>query len=136
MLKTYHGSCHCGAVRFEADIDLAAGTSKCNCSICRKARFWKAVVKADAFRLLQGEDALTDYQFDGSTGAGIHHLFCRTCGVKPFGRGRVEGFGDFVAVNVACLDDATDEEIAEAPVEHQDGKHNDWSSMPSETRHL
>ncbi len=133
MQRTYHGSCHCGAVRFEADIDLAAGTSKCNCSICTKARFWKAVVPADAFRLLQGQAALTDYQFGA---ANIHHLFCRTCGVKPFGRGRMEGLGDFVAVNVACLDDATDEHLAEAPVEYQDGKHNDWSSAPSETRHL
>ena len=31
--KTHHGSGHCGAVRFECQLDLAEGTSKCNCSI-------------------------------------------------------------------------------------------------------
>ncbi len=136
VLKTYQGSCHCKAVTFEADINLAAGTSKCNCSICKKHRFWKAIVKADSFRLLQGEEILTDYQFAGETGAGIHHLFCGRCGVKPFGRGHMPGFGDFVAVNVACLDNATDEELAAAPVDFQDGRHNDWSSPPTETRYL
>jgi hypothetical protein len=133
MQKTYHGSCHCGAVRFEADIDLAGETSKCNCSICTKARFWKSVVPADSFRLLAGEDTLTDYQFGG---ANIHHLFCSRCGVKPFGRGHLEGFGDFVAVNVACLDGATDRELAEAPVIFQNGRADDWSSPPAETRYL
>jgi hypothetical protein len=137
MKKTYHGSCHCGAVRFECDLDLAAGTSKCNCSICAKTRYWKAVVRADAFRLEQGADVLSDYQFSGATGAGIHHSFCRRCGVKVFGTGSLAQLGGrFYAVNVACLDDATEQELAEAPVIFQDGRHDNWQRAPAETRYL
>lgn len=134
MNKTYKGNCHCGAVRFECDTDLTQDTSKCNCSICAKTRFWKAIVKADSFRLLQGEDTLSDYRFGSNT---IHHLFCSRCGVKPFGRGSLDDLGgDFYAVNVACLDDVTTEEIAEAPVRYEDGRNDNWESPPAETRHL
>jgi hypothetical protein len=140
MKKTYHGSCHCGAVRFECEIDLARGTSKCNCSICSKTRFWKTLVKADAFRLIEGEEALTDYQFGSNT---IHHLFCSRCGVKPFGRAFLDVIfggetlsGEYYAVNVACLDDVTPKELAEAPVRYEDGKNNNWESRPDEVGHL
>ena len=72
MKKTYHGGCHCGAVRFECELDLAGITSKCNCSICTKTRFWKAIARADDFRLSRGDDALTEYRFGHNA---IHHFF-------------------------------------------------------------
>jgi hypothetical protein len=132
--KTYAGSCHCGAVRFEVDLDLATRTTKCNCSICSKTRAWSAIVKPAAFRLLQGEDALSDYQFGSKSG---HHLFCKQCGVRPFGRGYVEQIGgDFVSINLGALDTASDDELASAPVQFMNGRDNDWFNAPRESRYL
>ena len=133
MLKAYQGSCHCGTVRYEADIDLSEGTGRCNCSICAKRRFWGTTVKPDAFRLLSGEDNLGDYQFGSES---VHHRFCRICGVATFGNGYVEEVGGaFYSVSLATLEDA-EADLAEAPIKFMDGAHNNWWNAPEETRHL
>jgi hypothetical protein len=136
MLKTYHGSCHCGAVRYEADMDLVQGASKCSCSICAKTRNWGIGVKPNAFRLIMisGADDLSDYQLGSNC---VHHLLCRHCGVQPFTRGHVaETGGDFVSIRQATLDDTTPAELIEAPVRYFSGRDNDWWNTPAETRHL
>ena len=133
MLKTYHGSCHCGAVRFEADIDLDQGTLRCNCSICAKGRFWSVVVKPESFRLLAGQGDLTKYQFAARR---EEHFFCRHCGVRPFGTGDSPRWGKFHGVNVACLYNATDEELARVPITYLDGRNDNWEAAPAQVRHL
>jgi hypothetical protein len=43
---------------------------------------------------------------------------------------------EFVAVALACLDDARTEELLAAPVRYLDGRADQWASAPAETRHL
>lgn len=128
---TYHGSCACGKARFEVTLDLAAGTFKCNCTTCTKARFWGAAVQPDAFKLLAGEADLTTYS------SGVDHRFCKHCGIKLFGRGDIpEAGGEFVAINLGALDDLSPEEWVRAPVRYMDGRQDDWAREPEFTAHM
>ena len=135
-LKTYTGSCHCGAVRFQADIDLSKGTNKCNCSICSKARAWFVFVKADRLRITSGADALADYQSTpaGKSRPNLHYHYCKTCGIRVFAQGTQQELGGaFYAVAVASLDDADSDELA-ASIEYVDGRHDRYDQPPSDTR--
>jgi hypothetical protein len=141
MKNTYYGSCHCGAVQFECELDLATSlTSRCNCSICRRGRYWKTLVPEAEFRLVKGKDALTEYMWGGRH---IHHFFCKVCGIKPFGRVYLDMTingqtlkGDYYAINLMCLENVTDEELVAAPIRFEDGRNNDWDHAPAVTSHL
>lgn len=132
--KTYHGSCHCGAVQYEADLDLSEGAGKCNCRICLKTRQWGAMTKPSALRVLEGEAALADYVVGGGMG---HHRFCTTCGVRVFATGHLEQLGgDFAVVFINSLDDVTEAEFAAIPVKYADGKNDNWWDPPGLTSYL
>jgi hypothetical protein len=113
---THHGGCHCGAVRFHVDLDLDQPATTCNCSICSRSGTILSFVPSSQLVLDQGEDNLTDYQFNKKV---IHHLFCKTCGIKTFGRGVGPGGQEMVAVNVRCLDNV---DLERVPTRHFDGK--------------
>jgi hypothetical protein len=132
MLKTYTGSCHCGALKFEADLDLTQSTYRCNCSICRMTRFWPAVAAEDGFRILSGESQLTRYTFNSHKN---HHYFCKHCGVRAFGVGNDTPMGKMYGVNVGCLDQLTDKELSELRITYVDGLH-DKLEPPEFFRHL
>jgi len=99
--ETRTGGCHCGAVRFEAVVDLDQ-TIQCNCSICAKAGFIWSFIPASRFTL-QAEGRTTEYLFHKHA---VHHRFCDVCGIEAFAQGEhPDGSGMMVAVNVRCLDD-------------------------------
>jgi hypothetical protein len=99
--KHYLGSCQCGAVSFEADLDLDQ-TITCNCSRCRRLGSVLAFAPREAFLLKSGEDSLTEYRFNTKT---LQHLFCKTCGIESFAYGQSPADGSsMVAVNANCLE--------------------------------
>ena len=114
-LQSHTGGCHCGKVRYQVKIDLSTPVISCNCSMCGRVGSLLSFVPAQQFTLLSGEDSLTDYQFNKHV---IHHLFCKTCGIKPFARGSGPK-GPTVAINMRSLDDVDVEKLA---VKHVDGK--------------
>lgn len=98
--QKYEGGCQCGAVRYEVTVDLD-NVVTCNCSRCGKLGSILAFTPVQNFKLLSGEPALTDYQFNKKA---IHHLFCSTCGIESFARGSMPDGTAVIAINARCLD--------------------------------
>jgi hypothetical protein len=121
--KKHTGTCHCGAVRFEVELDLGAGASRCNCSVCTKVGITSAIAKPSAFVLLSDEAALGMYEWGGKT---AQRYFCKTCGIHCFGRGYLEQVGGaYVSVNLNTVDDL---ELSDLKVSYWDGRHDNWQA--------
>jgi hypothetical protein len=135
-VQTYRGSCHCGAIRFEVDMDLSEGTTRCNCSYCTKVRAWFAFVPAGRVRISSTADALADYQWvpPGKSEPNLHFRFCKSCGVRVFAKGHESALGgDFYAIAIAALDDADPDELA-GSIRYVDGRHDRNDREPADTR--
>jgi len=113
--KTYEGSCHCGAVKYEVELDLTNPVIGCNCSMCQRKGTLLTFVGESAFRLEAGKDATTDYTFNRNV---IHHLFCKTCGVTSYAVGSKDG-KPMYAINARCLDGV---EIDDLKINKWDGR--------------
>jgi hypothetical protein len=136
MKKTYHGSCHCKKVRYEAQIDLALGTGRCNCTYCTKVRNWTSKVAPDDYTLNAHPDDVGHYSFrrDGYIN---EHFFCRNCGVRLGTKGDLkEHGGKYVSIMISTLDEVPHHELIEAPIRYMDGLHENWMNQPQETRYL
>lgn len=119
--RPHSGSCHCGQVRFQADLDLSRGATRCNCTFCTKLGGPSTLVKPDAFRLLSGQALLSEYRRPGSPAS---RSFCKACGAHVFGSGDIPEIGGaFVSVNLNCLDDLDPWQLK---VQHWDGRHDNW----------
>ncbi|MES2994820.1 MAG: GFA family protein [Patescibacteria group bacterium] len=112
-MTTYSGGCHCGAVRYEVEMDLEK-LIVCNCSHCHKKGFILGAVDKEKFKLLSGESELTEYLFNKKA---IRHLFCRICGTQSYAEGVT--FPKMM-VNVRCLDEVDIESLTPAPFNGKD----------------
>jgi hypothetical protein len=79
-LEKREGGCHCGRVRFCAEVDLDR-LSLCSCTICTKQGILHLPVMPEVFELLRGKHALTVYTFGTAV---AQHAFCSHCGTHAF----------------------------------------------------
>ena len=123
MLETREGGCHCGRVRFRAEVDLDL-LSHCSCSICTKKGMLHLGTNPATFRLLRGKTALTAYTF----GTGVaQHTFCSHCGMHAFYIPRANPHR--ISVNARCLDEGTVDKLV---VRATNGR--EWEKMYPEGR--
>ena len=95
------GTCNCGAVQFEV-AEPFLSSNYCHCTRCQRrtgaGASPNARARADAFRIVRGEDRLRSWQPPD----GAEKFFCGDCGSALFARAHG---ADVVGVRHGVLDD-------------------------------
>ncbi|WP_310619489.1 GFA family protein [Flexibacterium corallicola] len=106
------GSCHCGAVKFELDME-PEWLTECNCSACRKMGTVWAHAELDKIKIISEPDATLSYQWGDHT---LEFHSCKTCGCtshwSPLGE------GNRMAVNMKLTEL---DEVSRHKIRHFDG---------------
>jgi hypothetical protein len=112
----YKGSCHCGNVAYEVEMDALAGVMECNCSMCSRKGAKMAFAPGANLRLTTPESNSRPYLFKNHV---IQHRFCADCGIHAYGVGRDREGNPMAMINVRCLEGVDFESL---PVKHFDGR--------------
>jgi hypothetical protein len=115
---TLNGSCHCGAVKFTAELSVGLlSARRCTCSICRMRGAVAVTSTPEGFRITEGEDKLVTYRFNTKT---AEHHFCSICGIHTHHKRRSNP--NQLGVNVACLEGVSPFDF-EAVIVHDGQRH-------------
>ena len=111
-MKTYRGSCHCGAVSFRVRLPEGPGSARrCTCSLCRMRGAVAVTGEMASFELLSGAETLATYRFNTNT---AEHHFCSVCGIYTHHKRRSNP--NELGVNAACLEGVSPFDFAEIVV--------------------
>ncbi|MBB4573142.1 GFA family protein [Rhizobium sp. MC63] len=96
------GGCHCGAVRYQAEID-AERVSICHCTDCQRltgsAYRVTAPVRSERFTLKSGEPR--EYSKYGESGGLSRQFFCANCGSPLY---RTDEKGSAIGIRLGSID--------------------------------
>jgi hypothetical protein len=116
------GACHCGAVKFRAElVDGVKTARRCTCSYCRMRGAVPVSAHLSGLEILQGQEALSQYRFNTGT---AEHYFCSVCGIYTHHRRRSNP--NHYGVNLACLEGCNPFDLDEIAVV-------DGANHPSDT---
>lgn len=121
-LKDVHpGSCHCKVVKFEVRLNgVLTDPKRCNCSFCKRRGTIVAAVGKDDFKVTEGAEKLSLYEFNTRT---AKHYFCSVCGIHTHNVSRTSP--DQIRYNVGCLEGVD-------PFELKDIKVSDGINHPAD----